>query len=451
MPDKIYYGDQTKKALDNFGHGGLTRDFIKAFAEVKKAVITAIQNLENRFNKDVYDSIIEAADLIISGKFDNQFILPFMQGSGGTSINMNFNEVLANLSSELYKHKTNKNIKIDPIEDINLYQSTNDVFPTAVTVMVYRHLLEIEKLVIGLQESLVKKETEYANILIAGRTEMQDAIPITMGQVFGAWAGSIERDRWRLNKLKERIRTIALGGTAVGTCFFAPKEYVFEAEKVLREITDLPLCRSQNLCDEISNQDKLSELACGYNILAENLFKISGDLLLYTSSFIHEIEQPKLQYGSTIMPAKTNPVILELVRGISIDVQGECGKISIYSQNGQLQLNAYLPFMVNCFINIHSLLKNAIIIFCEKFIENISINLNRIEKNISSSYVLLNILLPVLGYNKIKEIYKVIEKKKPETVAEFKKIIFDETELDEDFIEDYFESTNATSFLKRRK
>jgi aspartate ammonia-lyase len=139
------------------------------------------------------------------------------------------------------------------------------------------------------------------------------------------------------------------------------------------------------------------------------------------------------------------------VRGISIDVIGECSKIGEYSRNGQLQLNAYLPFILNCFVNIHELLIKSIDIFCSKFLNKITLNKNKIEKNLSSSYVLLNILLPELGYNKIKEIYKIIEKKNPKTVAEFKKIIFEETHLDEEFIEDYFESANATSFLKRKK
>ncbi len=447
MLKKNYFQEQTLKAMNNFGKGSLNRDFIIAFAEVKKACMISIQEYSKKFEPELFESIIKAIDFIIQGEYDEQFILPFKQGGAGTSINMNFNEVIAGLSEEIYYERTGKKIKVDPIETINLYQSTNDVFPTALTIMLYRHLVEIEAHVIYLQESLIKKENEYANILITGRTELQDALPITMGQVFGSWAGSIERDRWRLNKLKDRIRSIALGGTAIGTCFFAPREYIFIAEKKLREITGLPLTRSQNLPDEISNTDKLSELSSGYSILSQNLFKITGDLLLYTSSFIKEIEHPVLQYGSSIMAAKTNPVILEYVRGQSINIQGECTKIANYTQNGQLQLNSYLPFITECFIEIYESFDRAIKSFCELFLKNITINPEQIENNLVNSYVLLNTLVPVLGYNKIKEIYSIIKKMKLHSIDELKKIILKHSDIKTDELKEYFHPFYAAGFL----
>ncbi|HOV13611.1 MAG TPA: lyase family protein [Spirochaetota bacterium] len=449
MKNDILYGDETKKAIANFGSGQLPYELIKAYAEVKKSCLQAIQEYEKRFTDSVYQTIIEAIEEIIIGKHNSQFVVPLFQGGAGTSINMNINEVIANLSIKLYKDKYNEEIKIDPIEDINRYQSTNDTFPTAVTVFVLRKLNELEKTIILLQETLIKKETDYQEILMTGRTEMQDALPITLGQVFASWSGMIERDRWRVNKLKERVRTIALGGTAIGTCFFAPVEYIFLAEKKLRLITGLSLTRSQNLTDEVANLDKYSEVANGISQIAENLFKITGDLLLYTSSFISEIKHPNLQYGSTIMAAKTNPVILEYVRGVCIDTQFECKKISSYSQNGQLQLNVFLPFVVNCFENSFININKAVDLFINKFIANIEINYKKIENNFISSKALLNSLIALVGYNKVKMIYAILDEKKIETIDELKTIIVNELKIDKERVEEFFQPMNLTSPTKK--
>ncbi|HPO50030.1 MAG TPA: lyase family protein [Spirochaetota bacterium] len=448
MKNQEYYGDETKKAINNFGEGRIPSGLIKSYAEVKKASIKAIWEYEKRFTFETYEIILEALDEIISGVHNDQFVVPLFQGGAGTSINMNMNEVIANLSTAKYFEKYQTKIKIDPIEDINRFQSTNDTFPTAATILVLRNLNEIEKNVIDLQETLIKKENEYENILLTGRTEMQDALPITLGQVFGSWAGMIARDRWRINKLKERVRNIALGGTAIGTSFFAPREYIFLAEKNLRNITGLSLARSQNFPDEVANLDKYSEVANGISLIAENLFKITGDLLLYTSSFINEIKHPNLQYGSTIMAAKTNPVVLEFVRGLSIDIQFECKKINFYAQNGQLQLNVYLPFVVNCFENIFRNIKKTIEIFITKFINNIEINTSSIENNLINSKAILNSLIALVGYNEVKKIYAVLEKRKIKNFEELKEIIALELKLEKNQIDDFFQPISLTTSLK---
>jgi aspartate ammonia-lyase len=448
MHDKKYYGGETEKAVSNFGGGRISGDFIRAFAEVKKSCIMAIQEHTGRFPSAVYSSVIKSVDRIISGEFDGEFVVPLKQGGAGTSANMNFNEVIANLAMEIYRNDSGSDVSIDPIEDINLFQSTNDVYPTALTIMSYRHLEEIESLVIKLQEVLSGKENEYSGILMAGRTEMQDALPITLGQVFGSWAGALERYRWRLNKLKESICRIALGGTAIGTCFFAPAGYADIAENRLREITTLPLSRSLNLPDEISNLDKFSELAGTYGLVAQNLFKIAGDLLLYTSSFIHEINQPVLQYGSTIMPAKTNPVILEFVRGLALDTQGEVQKIGNYSQNGQLQLNAFLPFITLGLIAIHDNLKKSIDALLDKYFSFISPDIGSIEKNLVDSHVLLNTLIPILGYMKIKKIYGIMETKQMTSIDDLVTLIIENSGLERKTVEKYFYPFHATGFLR---
>ncbi len=449
MPEKKYYGSETEKAIQNFGRGNLPRELIRAYGEVKKSCIMAMQENGKVFGPSVYGCVLEAADEVVEGKLDSHFPLSLKQGGAGTSINMNINEVIAGRASELSYKKDKKKIHIDPIDDINRYQSTNDTFPTAVTVMLYRDLLETEESVIKLQESLIKKENETGSIMMTGRTEMQDALPITLGQVFASWAGGVERDRWRLHKLKERIRTTALGGTALGTCFSAPQEYIYFTEKYLRQITGLPLARSQNLTDEIANQDKWAELANGYSLCALNIFKMTGDLLLYTSSFIGEIRHPVLQYGSTIMAAKTNPVILELARGLSISVQHEAGKIASYAQNGQLQLNAYLPFILESFIEIHSCLNKAISALLEKFFPLMELDHERIEENMLRSHVLLNTLVPVLGYHKIKEIYEILNSRNPGTMEEYKKIIIENTSLKKEELDQYFDRAYAVNAMRK--
>jgi len=448
MSDKIYYQDETKKAINNFGYELLPVEFVTAYGEVKKASIMALQENDYRFSNSEYSSIIQAVDEIINGLLNDQFVIPLRQGGAGTSLNMNLNEVIALRSGEILKEKYNIDKIFDSLEDINRYQSTNDTFPTAVTITVYRKLIIMEEKIVKLQEALISKEIEYDNVIITGRTEMQDALPIKLGQVFAGWAGMIERDRWRLNKLKDRIRNIALGGTAIGTCFFAPQKYIFLAERFLKEITKLPLCRSQNLTDEIANADKYSELANGLKIAAENLFKISGDLLLYSSSFLKEIIHPNLQYGSTIMPAKTNPVILEFVRGLSIDIQHECNKVSSFSQNGQLQLNAYLPFILKSLINSFDLLNKAVESLIEQFFNLMNINKNEIEKNLINSYALINTLAPVFGYREIKKLYKIIDSSTILNIKDIKDIIKKEFNIDEESINKLFETTRLTSFLK---
>ncbi len=439
-----YFGKETEKALSNFGViSKIPCEIIKAYGEVKLAVLSTIQEEEKKYTEEEWMALKGAILEVIDGKLNEHFPLSLIQGGAGTSLNMNINEVISNRANEILGKK-----RFDPIEDINKYQSTNDTFPTVTTIFVYRNLIDIESLVIKLQEILVKKENEL-NLLITGRTEMQDALPINLGQVFGSFAGMIERDRWRLHKLKERIRTIALGGTAIGTGYPTPQRIVFTSEKKLKEITKLPLTRSQNLPDEIANTDKYSELASTLKILAENLYKITGDLLIYTSSFVKELIHPDLQSGSTIMAAKTNPVILEYVRGCSISVIHECNKISEYTRNGQLQLNAFLPFILESFNLVFTFLKESLERFIEKFLKLFEVNKEKIEENLVNSNAILNAFIGIIGYNKVKELYNIIKDKKIKTLEELKELLKLHTNLTEEELEFYLDPINITSFWRK--
>ncbi|MCF6335222.1 MAG: fumarate lyase, partial [Spirochaetales bacterium] len=276
--ESIYWGEETDKALKNFGINtfsesrshkfAMPRELIKAFGEVKLAVIMAMQEYSSVYPEDYYKILTAVTEEIIEGKHDRQFPLDLRQGGAGTSLHMNINEVIAIMSNKRY---TGNWKGAHPLDHIGLYQSTNDTFPTALTIMVYRYLLILEEEVIRLQEVLVDKEMHYQSIIMTGRTELQVALPITLGQVFAAWTGPVERDRWRLHKLKERLRNIPLGGTAIGTCYSAPRKFVFLAEKYLRTITGLPLCLIQNLTDAVANKNSLAETAMGFRLAAGNL------------------------------------------------------------------------------------------------------------------------------------------------------------------------------------
>lgn len=441
---KRYYGEETQKAIVSFGMGSTPNEVIKAYGEVKKATLMAQQECFSLYSDELYTALIESVDEIINGLHNDQFPLSLRQGGAGTSLHMNINEVIAGLT----EHKTG--LKIDSLDDIAKYQSTNDTLPTAVTIMVYRQLDQVESLVIRLQELLVSRETEYSDLLMTGRTELQDALPITLGQVFGGWAGSIERDRWRLHKLKERLRTIALGGTAMGTCFSAPRKYVFKAEKNLRQISGLPLCRSQNLVDEISNQDNLAEVASGFRLLCLNIKKMTGDLLLYSSSFSRELEHKEMQYGSTIMPFKSNPIHLEYAKGMSIAIKSECDKIVDFASEGQLQLNPFLPFIADSFITINNMLSKALKSLTDDFFPNMKVNKDIIRRNFLQSPALINTLRQVLGYRAVKELRPLIEKGNPETLNDLKILIFQNTTLTEDFLDQWFDISNLTGYSEIR-
>lgn len=396
------YGSETAKALEILGQGQTPRTLIKAFAEVKLAAIQAQQESSSLYPDLYFHTLCDAAREIIRGDHDKHFPLPLTQGGAGTSLHMNICEVLAALANK----STNEGdeFKAQPLEDLARFQSTNDTFSTAVILMSFRILEEMESRVIALQEGLVYRETLYQEWLMCGRTEMQDALPMTLGQLFGAWVGPVERDRWRLNKVCERLRQIPLGGTAIGTGYSAPRDYVFAAEKALRRITGLPLCRSQNLCDQVAHTDALAEAARAMGLCASNLLKWTGDLLIYSSSFLGEIPQEEQQYGSTIMPSKSNPVLIELIRGLSLDVISSSDLISRYSSEGQLQLNAYLPFMAEHMIRISENLGRALTTASELLLPALKPDRALMEKNLVNSAAMVNSLRDVLGYGTIKEL-----------------------------------------------
>jgi len=413
-----YFGEQTRRGIENFViHRGelsapaesetaggcqnrLPREFIRSLAEVKEAVFRGIQEAEHRYPEPLFTTLMEVLEEIRVGAWDDQFPIPLSQGGAGTSIHMNFNEVVSAIIEERI------GLPFHPLEEGARYQSTNDIIPTAVIVTVFRGLLMVEEETIRFQQILVEKERQWRGTLMVGRTEWQDALPIDASQVAAAWAGAIERDRWRLHKIKERLRVVPLGGTAVGTAFFVPKGYLFQAERFLRELTGLPLSRSQNLPDAVSNQDSLAEVASGYSLLALNVIKICNDLFFYTSSPVGEMCMPEAQWGSTIMPFKTNPVLIEFVKGLAIRVEGHCGVAHRYAEEGNLQLNAFLPFLLEELLLAAQELCSALATLSGKVFPTLELNQERIQRNLLGSPALLNALRDRVPYPVLKEVYE---------------------------------------------
>lgn len=415
LDDNCYYGIQTARALENFAVSGyqIPEIFIKAFAYTKLAcaeVNISLGYLDKRFG----DVICSACQDLINGKFHDQIVVDALQGGAGTSLNMNLNEVIANVALGKLGLPKGSYGNIDPIKQVNLHQSTNDVFPTALKVAVLFYLQDLEKISAKLQDSLQKKELEFKNVLKLGRTQLQDAVPMTLGMTFGAFSEAIARDRWRIFKSRERIKTVNLGGTAIGTGLGAPQQYIFKAAQHLRKLTGLAISRSENMIDSTQNLDPFVEISGMLKASAANLLKISSDLRILASGpngGLAEIKLPAVQKGSTIMPGKVNPVIPEMVSQIALKVMANDHTIALASGMGTLELNQFAPLIAHSILESLELLKNSMEILDNRCIKGIV----AIEKNclshLNQSKSLATVLVPSLGYDVVEEIITEAQKR----------------------------------------
>lgn len=407
IPQQAYWGIHSFRAKNNFNISGYSihPEFIKAFGLVKLACAQTIKELGKWEDKKTA-ALIQACEELSEGKFNAEIIVDPIQGGAGTSLNMNVNEVIANRATELYGSK------IDPIEDVNLYQSTNDVYPTALKIASIFLLKELEKHVTALQNSLQEKEKEFAHIVKVGRTQMMDAVLITLGREFSAYAEAISRDRWRIYKCEERLRVVNIGGTAIGTGLSAPRKFIFGVIEKLRKLTGIGLARAENLVENTQNLDVFSEVSGILKAHATNLIKISNDLRLLSSgphAGLGEITLPAVQVGSSIMPGKVNPVIPELAAQVGIRVIGNDVIINQCVAGGQLELNQNIPMLAFTFLESLELLINTNKTFKEHCIDGIKANEENIKKQVENSHATLTALLPELGYNKISEISQELE------------------------------------------
>lgn len=394
------YGIQTKRALSNFNisNDKVSLDLIYAMIKVKKAAALTNEKL-NLLDKNKANAIVEACNIALTGKYNNQFLTNSLQGGAGTSTNMNVNEVIANIALML----SNKNVGdynyIHPLDHVNMGQSTNDVYPTALRIACINLVRDLSFECSKLQESLQKKELEFEHILKLGRTELMDALPITLGQEFGAYAQAIARDRWRIYKVEERLRQINLGGTAIGTGSNTNRKYTYVVTDILREITNMGLARAEYPVDLTQNNDVFVEVSGLLKALAVNLMKISTDLRFMNCQAFGEIKLKELQSGSTIMPGKVNPVIPEMITQVAIKVMANDQAISISSANGNFELNAFLPLIADSLLESLNILKESIKIFRTNCIDVVVANEENCKKHLDNSLVLVTSLTPYIGYD----------------------------------------------------
>ena len=410
IPSAAYYGIHTVRALENFAvsRQHIHPELIRAIATVKQAAAEmnmSLGLLDSRLGSAIFQAAAEVAD----GHFIDQFPLDALQGGAGTSTNMNVNEVVANRAIELLGGQKGDYSIIHPLNHVNLSQSTNDVYPTALRLAAIRLLQSLSEACAQLQGALQKKEAEFAGILKLGRTEMQDAVPITLGQEFSAWAEAIARDRWRLYKVEERLREVNLGGTAIGTGLNAERKYVFGVVERLRSLTGLGLARDENMIDSTQNADVFVEVSGLLKACAVTLIKISNDLRLLSSGprgGFGEIRLPDLQAGSSIMPGKVNPVIPEMVAQVSYQIIARDLAITLAAQGGQLELNAFLPLVAANLLPGMEELTQAMRLFADRCIDGIEADASRCRSHLENSVALITALSPLIGYDLAAEIAK---------------------------------------------
>ncbi len=411
IPSEALWGIHTARAIENFPISGnpVHPELLKAFGEVKLAC--AQTNNQLGFWKDTQkvEAIEKACFEMSRGLLNKHIFVDALQGGAGTSTNMNVNEVIANRALQILNIPLGSYKIISPLDDINLHQSTNDTYPTALKIAAIRLLRQLEQGVLDLQEAFQQKEKEFAHIVKIGRTQLQDAVLTTLGREMSAYAEAFNRDRWRIYKCEERLRVVNLGGTAIGTGLGAPKQFIFRVVDRLRENTNIGLARSENLIDGTQNVDVFVEVSGILKACASNLLKISNDLRLLSSgpvAGLGEINLPQKQAGSSIMPGKVNPVIPEAVAQVAILVMGNDQVITQACSGGNLELNQFMPLIAHSMLENLSILNNACKIFKEHCIVGITANEEICKKNIENSTATVTALIPKIGYNKASEIVK---------------------------------------------
>lgn len=408
LPADALYGIHSLRSRRAFSlaRQPLHPELIRALAEVKMACALANRRLGS-LPSDIADAICQAAREVAAGEHHDSFITDALQGGAGTSANMNANEVLANRAAQLLGGKPGDHHLVHPLDHVNLSQSTNDVFPTAVRVAALRLLKQAEQAASHLQGTLQAKEAEFQSVLKVGRTEMQDAVPITLGQEFAAWAQAVKRDWWRLYNVEERLRQVNLGGTAVGTGLNAGQKYIYLATDLLRDVTGLPIARAENLIDVTQNCDVFAEVSGLVKTASLTLAKVSADLRLLSSgprAGFGEINLPEIQPGSSIMPGKVNPVIPEAVSQAAFQIQACDLAVTLAVQSGQLELNAFLPSIAYNLFDALSLLGEASRLLADGCITGITANAGHCRAQAEGSLGIAAVLVRRIGYERAAEI-----------------------------------------------
>jgi aspartate ammonia-lyase len=412
VPADAYYGVQTARALENFQISRRTiADYphlVNGWAYVKMAA--AMGNTDvGKMKKTTRDAIIKAGEAILEGRYHDQFLVDPYQGGAGTSTNMNANEVMANVALELTGHALGDYDVVEPHDDLNMSQSTNDSYPTALKVAILTGndsvVAEVEQLVAALRA----KGQEFLDILKMGRTEMQDAVPMTVGQEFHAFAAVLEAEIEALRVAETPLYAINMGGTAIGTGLNAPEGLAKKTAKHLAKLTDKPFVPADDLIGATWDQGAFVTYSSGLKALAVKLSKVASDLILLGSgprAGLNEIKLPPLQPGSSIMPGKVNPVMPELMNVVAFRVIGNDLSVTLAAHHGQLQLNAYEPVEAIAILESQMLLANTMRALRERCIEGITVNTDTQETNIERTVGIVTALNPVIGYDRATELAK---------------------------------------------
>jgi len=420
IPSNAYYGINSLRSQNNFpiSEERTNPQFIKAYLQVKLAAVTINAKLElmsdekSKIIKSAIEDLLDETEHAIEGKslsiYEKIIVDPY-QGGAGTSLNLNINEVIANKVLELAGRNFGDYDFIHPIDDVNLSQSTNDTYITALKIASIILLRKLTESFALLQGRLQEKEKEFGGIMKLGRTQLQDAVPISLGQEFGAYAQAIARDRWRLYNAEERLRSVNLGGTAIGNSISADRKYVLSVNNELKRITRLPIAKAEDLIDTTQNLDVFVEVHGLVKAGACSIIKICNDLRLLSSGpqgGIGEIILQPMQAGSSIMPGKVNPVIPESVIQICELVKGHDVVISNVASAGNLELNAFSPLLAHLFLKSMKMLSDSLTVLTEKCIVGIKANEKRCRENLVRSSAIAALLINEFGYDKIAELVK---------------------------------------------
>lgn len=410
VPVDAYYGVQTLRAVENFPITGyrIHKELIKAMAIVKKAAATANAEI-GQLDRQLSEAIVKAADEVIDGKFDGEFIVDPIQGGAGTSINMNANEVIANRALELLGDTKGNYKRLSPNTHVNMAQSTNDSFPTAIHISTLSLIDKLLTTMKELHDVFKKKGEEFSGLIKMGRTHLQDAVPIRLGQEFEAYARVLSRDMKRLKQTCENLYEVNMGATAVGTGLNAEPRYIKRVVELLSEISGYPLVNAEHLVDATQNTDAYTEVSSALKVCMINMSKVANDLRMMASgprAGLGEIRLPARQPGSSIMPGKVNPVMCEVVNQVAFQVIGNDHTISFASEAGQFELNVMEPVLV---FNLHqslSMMANVFKVFKDYCIDGIEANEEVCKNYVERSVGIVTALNPHIGYESATKVAK---------------------------------------------
>jgi fumarate hydratase class II len=410
VPEEAYWGAQTQRAVENFPISGIAfgRRFVRALGVVKKASAQANRDL-GLVDDEVAAAVVDAADEVIAGDLDDQFPVDVFQTGSGTSSNMNANEVIANRAAELLGKEVGDRA-VHPNDHVNYGQSSNDVIPTAMHVAA---LEAVEKDLLPaletLAEALAAKEAAFEDVVKTGRTHLQDATPITLGQEFEGYRTQVEKGVRRVENSREHLAELALGGTAVGTGLNTHPEFPERAAEYVSEETGIEFREADSHFEAQAAHDAMSEAHGALRTVAGSMNKIANDLRLLASgprNGLGEIEQPENQPGSSIMPGKVNPVVAEAVNQVHKQVVGNDAAVAAGASEGQIDLNLYKPLLAHNFLQSAELLSNAAEVFAERFVAELEANEAYCAEGVERSMALATALNPAIGYDKASKVAK---------------------------------------------